>query len=243
MIYYRDGAIAAVKAGDETEAKYLLECAGERGMDNVQINLIRANLAAEEEDWEEVILAAGAVLNAKVDDDSRANAAILLADAYGEYQDRENQTQMLKAAYDYSDDNRILRKLGYTYLQLAGDSEEEKKEQYLSMAEECYATLISRITPSYQDLLNQSIIWEMEGRYEKSYEGFQKMSKEYENAYEVYMYLAYVGYLIERQKEEEKQNYVRVKEYFTKAQYYYDRQGKPYDSQMQTLITLMQEIM
>ena len=60
MIYYRDGAIAAVKAGDETEAKYLLECAGERGMDNVQINLIRANLAAEEEDWEEVILAAGA---------------------------------------------------------------------------------------------------------------------------------------------------------------------------------------
>ena len=57
------------------------------------------------------------------------------------------------------------------------------------------------------------------------------------------MYLAYVGYLIERQKEEEKQNYVRVKEYFTKAQYYYDRQGKPYDSQMQTLITLMQEIM
>ena len=93
-------------------------------MDNVQINLIRANLAAEEEDWEEVILAAGAVLNAKVDDDSRANAAILLADAYGEYQDRENQTQMLKAAYDYSDDNRILRKLGYTYLQLAGDSED-----------------------------------------------------------------------------------------------------------------------
>ena len=242
VIYYRDGAIASARAGDTGEAELLLEQAQERGFEDSQIGLIRANLAAEQQDWETVITVADEVLNSAPDDSGRSRAALLLAKAYESRGDQKLQAEMLKRAYECSGDNRVLRELGNAYLSLAGLAEGKDREDYLNRAGECYEDLTARITPSCQDLLNQAVIREMQGDYEQSFSDLKKMAEEYPDKYEIYMYLAYVGYRIEQGKTEREQSYIQVKEYFTKARYYYEREGQPKDPQMQQLTDLMQDL-
>ncbi|MDD3279888.1 MAG: protein kinase [Lachnospiraceae bacterium] len=242
MNYYRDAAIAAAKAGEIKKAENFLSKVRTLGAEDTDLCLIQANVAAQSEDWETVIQNAGRVREESHSVEIGARADLLLAKAYDETGNQQERIAVLTDAVRLTGDYATIRILGNEFLKMAYAATGNEQSAFVTQAEECYKKLDGVITLGYQDQLNQAIVWEMQGNYEKSLKKLQSLTENAAADYQLYVYLAYVGYMVQNQKAVEIRSYTQVMGYFSKAQSLYQQAGSPQDPQMEKIADIISGI-
>lgn len=241
-VYYRDEAIARARNGEIYEAAYVLEQAGQEGMEDEDILLAKQEIAFQKEDYHQVT-ELGAQLADSKKPEILGRGALLAAAAFEKEGDMENQLFYLEKAYAAGGGTRCLRQIGQTCLKLARQQKQSRYyRDYLQKGEACYAELQKNPLPSFTDSLNLAIIWELKGEYRKSYDMLKSLLISSPDSYMVYMHLSYICCKQEEEKRADLRDFEQAEKYYEKAKRLYGSHNGQPDSAMEDLETILEQL-
>lgn len=214
-VFYRDLAIAQTHLGEIETAENTMNMAMYYGLSEMEGNLIQAEIAMEQGEYEKVWQCAQKA--AESEDGSIVVRAVCLALEAGEKMGTADECiPFIRQIAEQSEGawkNLLLRKTGELCLQ----SEGNEKEQYLEEAVRCLETLRVSGYAQLTDLYNLVSAYNSLEKFEEEKSLLEGMAEEYPNEYEIFLQMAYVSYRIQNDTPAKLRVYDQVLEYYENA--------------------------
>ena len=245
---YRDFAISLVYIGNVQEAAELLDQAVAEGMEQVDISMVRGELArtngnyaeamecfesVRQETQDEYLLQRVYVMGSKCHEDEGTEEAL------------RQDTQWLQEGLDrLSMNNRLL-----LYERLAQDDitlgEMTQDTAFYEAAVEIFAQIREMGWDTYLTYSNAVVLCQRMGDLEQARQWAQEMLDQYPDHYVTYMRLAYLEVQLQNEKENQDRDYTEFDRYYQKAKECYQQQvsGNVTDAEMQLLDNTWQQVL
>ncbi len=246
--YFRDYAIALARNKDIEKAEDILKEAIELGLMKDHIYLVQAEIALGKEEFSNAIDNFNQAISLTENSYLKSRAYILCARAYRENGEYKKEAEILEQARDKVDFDKyvvVTRALGAAYARAANESNDTaEKIQYNNKAIDCYQNLITQPQCTFNDQMNLAIMYESVGSYGNAEVQLLDMLNAYPEDYRIYMRLALVTCDMQEEKSDNEKDYRKVKEYYDKANTYYQkmRNSGQSDDAMQYLDEIMNEL-
>ena len=244
---YRDYAISLVYLGRAQEASEILEEAITAGMDQVDVNMVRGELARTAGNYQQALECFESVLGDTEDEYLLQRAYVMGSRTYADMNTEEalkQDTEWLQEGLArLSMNSRLLlyERLAQDYINLG---EMTSENVYYDSAVGVCRQIEEMGWDTYMTYNNAVILCQRMGELEQAEEWVLEMQGKYPENYVTYVRLAYLEVEKQNRKANEERDYTAFDSYYQQAKEYYGKQvsGNVTDAEMQLLDNTWQQV-
>lgn len=244
---YRDYAISLVYLGKIEDASQMLEEAVSTGMNQVDVNMVRGEIARMTSNFQEALADFESVLEGTDDEYLLQRAYIMGSKTYGDMgtaEALEQDTEWLQnglARLTMNSRLLLYERLAQDYITLG---ETTSENAYYASAIEVFRQIEEMGWDTYMTYNNAMILCQRMGDLEQAEEWAVEMQNRYPSHYLTYVRLAYLEVEKQNQKSNSDRDYAAFDAYYKKAKEYYEQQvsGNVTDAEMLLLNNTWQQV-
>ena len=244
---YRDYAISLVYLGRVQEASGILEEAITAGMDQVDVNMVRGELARTTGNFQQALECFESVLGDTEDEYLLQRAYVMNSKTYSDMNTEEalkQDTEWLQAGLSrLSMNSRLLlyERLAQDYITLG---EMTSENVYYGSAVGVFRQIEEMGWDTYTTYNNAVILCQRMGELDQAQAWASEMLDKYPENYVTYVRLAYLEVEKQNQKDNSERDYTAFDSYYQLAKEYYEKQmsGNVTDAEMQLLGNTWQQV-
>lgn len=187
--YLRDATVSYAESGDLSKAQLLIDEASDSDLDDVDMLLVQAVLAAKNGNGNQAAEYAQQLLDRTSDEELCARAAMAVASASS---NPETELKWLKIAEQYKTNKTLLRALASANVRLSlATYSEAVANDALRQACSYYEELTSDAYPSKTDWINYSVVLRMMRRFDEAIQSMERQLSVYPDDYRILTQLAF----------------------------------------------------
>jgi len=240
--YYRDCAIATARSGDYKAAEEILQQAESKNMDSTSLMLVEGEIAMAAKDYNKVYLTMEQIMASSADNNAKARAAVMAADAAQDKGDYGYAAQILESAKSTLPQQStvmVTETLGEVYARMAQPANVE----YTLKAIECFEELLQHGYRNDQYMMNIAVLYQNIDYFSDADAMLKQMEQDFPDNYQVYMQKAFLYIDMQSGYANQNRNYsAAVNSYNRAAQLYQNSVYYGNDSQMLMLEGLISDL-